>query len=631
MIKSHILFILHYYLVILFNSFDILRKNRPFKFNRIVKRAIICDRCDIWRSDMDKKQSIIAKIHGMLVDFATKYLYTETTEIKDKCFLFVLSLHILGTLLIIPAMLLVGHYTLGIMYIFMGLSLFIEVFLISKFKNKIELFEKITCVACELIVAPVFFMSGGLSGGGLFFFLTVVVFSFLVLRGSFRICNLVFSTIVMIFTVFLSVKRPDLCTVNGAIVSPEVSAFANAVSCLACIFILVAILSYQLFLHGVQEKQLEKAKQEAEQANVAKSMFLANMSHEIRTPMGVVIGLSEMIQHEDNIHAVHDMASNINRTAGMLLNVINDILDFEKISKGKMDIVDTEYFAEEVITDFRTVGAGRAEAKGLKYTVSATKAVPNVLFGDEIRLRQIGTNIINNAIKYTESGSIDVLVDYDDSREMLIIKVTDTGKGIKAEDLPYIFDSFQRVDVKNNRHIEGTGLGLSITKRLTDAMGGKVSVTSEYGSGSTFIAEVNHKKVENPTISKDKGQNKEYHLNDVKVLYVDDTKINTIVFNGLLKGTGIDATYAFSGPEALSIVKEKTFDIIFLDYFMPGMDGMETFKKLRENGTTCPIIVITADAVNDAEKRFLDFGFDNYLSKPVQRNDLLNMIEGYTK
>ncbi|MDO4966291.1 MAG: ATP-binding protein [Lachnospiraceae bacterium] len=580
---------------------------------------------------MDSNQSIIAKIHSLLVSFATKHLYTDTTEIKDKCFLFVLNLHIIGSLLIIPAMLLVGHYTLGIMYLFIGASLIIEVFLISKFKKNIEFFEKITCVGCELIVAPVFFLSGGLAGGGLFFFLTVVVFSYLVLRGTFRKANLVFSSLLMIFTVYLSVKRPDLCTVNGTTVSTEVSAFANTISCISCIFILIAIFSYQLFLYDLQAKQLEKAKQEAEQANVAKSMFLANMSHEIRTPMGVVIGLSEMIQHEDNIHAVHDMASNVNRTAGMLLNVINDILDFEKISKGKMDIVDTEYFTEEIITDFRTVGAGRAEAKGLKYTVSASESVPEVLFGDEIRLRQVGTNIINNAIKYTESGSIDVLVDYDNVREMLIIKVTDTGKGIKAEDLPFIFDSFQRVDVKNNRHIEGTGLGLSITKRLTEAMGGKVSVTSEYGSGSTFIAEVSHKKVENPTISKNKGQTKEYHFNDVKVLYVDDTKINTIVFNGLLKGSGIDATYAFSGLEALNIVKEKAFDIIFLDYFMPGMDGMETFKKLRENGTTCPIIVITADAVNDAQKRFLDFGFDNYLSKPVQRNDLLNMIEGYTK
>lgn len=580
---------------------------------------------------MENEKSFISKIHRKLVDFAEKHLYTEKTEIKDRCYLFVLNLNIIGTTAVIPAMFIVGHTALGILYsIFVAIFL-TQILLISKFKEHIELFEKVTCVCSELIMIPVFFISGGLSGGGLFFFLMVTVFSFLVLRGRFRIINFVFSVVVIITSVSQSLRHPEWCLVNGQPVSPTVAAFSTTISCLACVFVIISILTYQLYLHAEQDDKLRKAKQEAEQANISKSMFLANMSHEIRTPMGVIIGLSEMIQHENNIHAVHDMSANINRTSGMLLNIINDILDFEKINKGKMDIVDTEYFTKEVITDFKTVGGGRSESKGLKYNISLSSTVPEVLFGDEIRLRQVGTNIINNAVKYTESGSIDVFIDYDTDREMLILSVKDTGKGIKAEDLPYIFDVFQRVDVKNNRHIEGTGLGLAITKKLVEAMGGSISVTSEYGVGSTFTVELAHKKVDNPTISPNVKQIKEYHFDDVKLLYVDDTKLNTLVFNGLIKESGIDATYAFSGPESIEIIKNKNFDIIFLDYFMPGMDGVETLNELRAIGVTCPIIVITADAVNDAEERLLALGFDDYLSKPVQRNVLLDMIGKYTK
>lgn len=572
----------------------------------------------------------IQKLYITLTAFANKYLYSENIDIKDRCFLFVIFLNITGTALIIPPMFIVKHTALGFIYLTLEILLLLQIYLLSKFKQ-FDLFEKITCVSSELVMAPIFFMSGGLAGGGLFFFLTVILSSVLVLRGLFRNINLIFSIILMMYSVFLSLEHPEWCYVNGEEVSPAVSGFSNTISCLACASIIIAVVSYQLFLHKEMDSQLEKAKQDAEQANAAKSMFLANISHEIRTPMGVVIGLSDMIQKEDNIHAIHEMSSNINRVSNMLLNIINDVLDYEKINKGVMDIVDVEYFTDDIVTDFRTIGAGRSEMKGLKYSIHVSDTLPKVLYGDEIRLRQIGTNIINNAIKYTDQGSVDVLVDYDLEREMVILSVKDTGKGIKPEDIPYIFDSFQRVDIKNNRHIEGTGLGLAITKKLTDAMGGSVKVASEYGVGSTFIAEVAHKKVDNPTISRDMNQIKTYNIGKTKILYVDDTKLNTIVFNGLLKGTDINASYAFSGMEALEIVKEKSFDIIFLDYFMPQMDGIETFNKLRESGITCPIIVVTADAVDDAEQKLLAAGFDTYLTKPVKRENLLAIIEKYVR
>lgn len=580
---------------------------------------------------MDKKQSFISRIHTKLVDFAAEHLYTEETEIKDRCYLFVINLNILGTLAVIPAMFFAGHILLGVLFSICVVLFISQLLIISKFKKYISFFEKLTCVCSELIIIPVFFMSGGLSGGGLFFFLMVMVFAFLVLRGYFRIFNLIISIIGMILVVISSLRHPEWCLVNGEPLTPEMSAFSTMVSCIVCGFVILSILSYQLYLYVEQDDKVKKAMLEAEHANNAKSMFLANMSHEIRTPIGIIMGLSEMIQNESNINAIHDMSANIGRSSGMLLNIINDILDFEKINKGKMEIVNNEYFSQEILSDLKTLSAGRAEAKGLKYSISLSDTVPEVLFGDESRLRQIGTNIVNNAIKYTETGSIDISMDYDTDREMLILSVTDTGKGIKEEDLPNIFDVFQRVDIRNNRSIEGTGLGLAITKKLAEAMGGSISVTSEYGVGSTFTVEVAHSKVDNPTISHDKPQIKEYHFDNTKLLYVDDTKLNMVVFNGFINGTGINATYAFSGSEAIEIAKSNTFDIILLDYFMPEMDGVETLGKLRELGVTCPIIVITADAVNGAKDRLLDSGFDDYLSKPIQRNILLDVIDKYSK
>ena len=565
------------------------------------------------------------KIQNALVKFAEKNLYSKDIKIKDKCFLLFLFLMLIGTVAIIPPIFILGQFRMGVVFVVGLLLLLVEFILINKYR-KYRVFEIATCFMFQLMIPPVFFMSGGLAGGALFFFIISIVFSYLVLESYVKVIHFIFCIVVVSVTVAISIAHPEYVAVSSA----GTAMVANVVSCIVCCMVLIFVFSFQMHLHAEYEVQLRAKEEEAKQATVAKSMFLANMSHEIRTPMGVVIGLSEMIQGEDQIEAVHGMAKSINRTAGLLLNVINDILDFEKVSKGMMEIINAPYRIDAVIGDIKNVSEARCVSKGIALSIKKTPSVPDFVLGDETRFRQIATNIVNNAIKYTEKGFIDVILDYNTGNDKLILIVKDSGKGIKKEDLPYIFDSFQRSDVKNNRHIEGTGLGLAITKKLATAMGGSVSVISEYGKGSTFTVEVAHKKIDAPKLSEspERGTASD-DVADIagkKIFYVDDTKMNTIVFNGLLKGTGVDITFAFSGEEALDIIKDNTFDIIFLDYFMPGMDGVEVLNKMREMGVEIPIVVLTADAVNNAKERFLNEGFDDYLSKPIQKNKLISII-----
>lgn len=578
---------------------------------------------------MDMEQKLSYKLYKSLAGFAEKNLYSKDIQIRDKCFLLFVGLQLIGTIAIIPPIFYVGQYALGAIFTVGLLCLLCELWLIKKYR-KYEIFEILTCVLFQLMIPPAFFMSGGFSGGILFMFLMSIVLSYLVLTGKRKYIHICFCLVVMAVTVMASIKHPEWTEVNGQQISQTTSMIANTVSCITCGFVLICILSFQMYLHNQQEEMLRIKEEEAHSASVAKSMFLANMSHEIRTPMGVVIGLSDMIQQENNIDVVHGMAKNINRTSGLLLNIINDILDFEKVSKGMMEIIDVEYKMADIIGDFKNIGEGRCASKGLAFSVKVTESVPEFLLGDETRFRQVGTNIINNAIKYTDKGYVDVIIDYNQALQKLILIVKDSGKGIKEEDLPFIFDSFQRSDVKNNRHIEGTGLGLAITKKLTQAMGGTVSVISEYGKGSVFTVELPHKKLESISEVK-KETSEEYDFSGKKIFYVDDTKVNTLVFNGMLKNSGAETKFAFSGQEALDIIKAEKFDIIFLDYFMPGMDGVDVFKSMREMGIETPIIVLTADAVNDAKKKFLDIGFDDYLSKPIQRPALFSTIDKYTK
>ena len=396
------------------------------------------------------------------------------------------------------------------------------------------------------------------------------------------------------------------------------------------------------------KEEAEKAKEIAQQANRAKSDFLANMSHEIRTPINAVLGMDEMILRESNNPQIREYASDIKQAGSMLLSLINDILDFSKIESGKMDIIQVDYDLGILLGDTIDMIRSRAEEKKLQLELKIESNTPVHLHGDEVRLRQIITNILTNAVKYTPEGKVTLTVSgkkVSEEAVQLYISVKDTGIGIKEEDMGRLFDSFQRVDESRNRNIEGTGLGLSITMRLLNLMGSRLEVKSTYGEGSDFYFYLEQKQLDDEVIGDDvlkyyeneKGKNsistEQFYAPDAKILVVDDNEMNIKVFLGLLKNHGMQIDTAMSGKECLALIEKNAYHIIFMDHQMPEMDGVETLRRIRELKTNrskdAVIIILTANAVSGAREMFLQEGFRDYLSKPIIAVQLEKMIQKY--
>ena len=380
--------------------------------------------------------------------------------------------------------------------------------------------------------------------------------------------------------------------------------------------------------------ELDKAREEAEAANKSKSAFLANMSHEIRTPINAVIGMNEMIIRESSEEAVVGYAKNIESAGKNLLSIINDILDLSKIEAGKMEIINTEYSLIGLINDVVNMISFKCREKNLKLMINLEPTLPRRLLGDEVRIRQVIINILNNAVKYTNEGSVTLTVtgEKEDDMVNLAVSVKDTGIGIKKEDIHNIFGKFNRVDLENNQSIEGTGLGLAITGGLLQAMNGHVHVESEYGEGTEFLIHVPQKIIDSQpvgeyreglteTTGKPEKYRESFHAPGAVILHVDDTKVNHSVMKSLLKKTGVKMDMAINGPDSIALAKEKKYDIILMDYRMPHMDGIEALQAIRndEEGQNkeTPVICLTADAVSGARERYMSEGFTDYITKPV--------------
>ena len=377
-------------------------------------------------------------------------------------------------------------------------------------------------------------------------------------------------------------------------------------------------------------------------ANKAKSNFLANMSHEIRTPMNAIIGMDEMILRESKDLKVIKYANGIHSAGKTLLSIINDILDLSRIESGRMEIIPVNYETLSVFNDIANMTMGKALEKGLSYEINIDENIPSALNGDEIRVRQIMLNLINNAIKYTDEGGILVTASYDRETERLQIEVGDTGNGIRDADMKNLFVSFQRLEESKNRNIEGTGLGLNITKQLVEMMGGNIDVRSEYGAGTVFTVEIIQSAVDDTPIgdfsqslNKLRIRTAEYRplliAPSAKVLIIDDNDMNLEVLEGLLKDTRIKITCGSSGRECISELKETDFDVIFLDQMMPGMSGTETLNVIKKEhlADKVPVIALTADAIAGARESYIKEGFTDYLSKPVIYDDLEKILYKY--
>lgn len=391
-----------------------------------------------------------------------------------------------------------------------------------------------------------------------------------------------------------------------------------------------------------ERKVLELEKDAANASNKAKSDFLANMSHEIRTPMNAIIGMDEMILRTSPGDPIRKYALDIQSAGKTLLSIINDILDFSKIESGRMELKPVEYSFASVMNDVVNMTMKKAQEKGLEYRIKVSEDIPSVLLGDEIRIRQVMLNLINNAIKYTHEGYVSVDVSYNRETSMLQLVVSDSGIGIKNEDLGKLFNSFQRLEEDKNRNIEGTGLGLNITMRLVRMMDGTIGVNSKYGEGSTFTATMKQEIVDEKPVG-DFAQNllklqehtQEYRPGliapSARVLVVDDNDMNLEVLEGLLQDTRIKVTPAESGHDCLELLHEQSFDVIFLDQMMPGMSGAQTLAEIKKQhlADNTPVIALTADAIVGARENYIKEGFSDYLSKPVMYEALEAMLLKY--
>lgn len=388
-----------------------------------------------------------------------------------------------------------------------------------------------------------------------------------------------------------------------------------------------------------QYNEIIAAKEEAERANNAKSQFLANVSHEIRTPINTILGMNEMIYREADNEKIINYSIDIKNSGKTLLSIVNDILDISKIESGKIRIIPGEYDIRNMLVDTIHMAEIKCREKKLRFMYEISPDIPRNLYGDELRLKQVITNIVTNAVKYTEQGHVMLKVFHEsisDDEINLVVSVEDTGIGIKDEDKDKVFNKFERLEENRNKTIEGTGLGLSICRSMLELMGSELNFISTYGSGSVFGFSVRQKKIGDEKLGNIKPQGGKsgryvpsFTAPDACILVVDDNVMNLTVVKSLLKTTKIQIDTADGGFKCLEKVREKRYSLILLDHMMPDLDGTETFNRIRSEDNLCkdiPVVVLTANALSDSKENYLKLGFDGYLSKPVEPDKLEKTI-----
>ena len=487
-------------------------------------------------------------------------------------------------------------------------------------------------IGTNVVFFPMLFInSGGTESGMPVWFVLGLVYIFLLFEGRDFWIAMTLSLVSFLGTYLLCYYRPYLVPESTRFYS-----FSDSFFALVCVSLFIGILlKIQSRTYEQEKKSAEAQKKEVEQIARSKDTFFANMSHEIRTPINTIIGLNEMILREDISDEIAENAINIQNASKMLLTTINDILDLSKLESGKMDIVPTQYEISSMFSDLVNLIWIRAHQKNLEFKVDIDPEIPSMLYGDEIRIKQVVTNMLTNAVKYTSSGSVTLSAKGERvaaDQILLRISVQDTGMGIRKESLDYLFSSFKRVDESDNRNIEGTGLGLNISKQLIEMMGGKISVDSVYHQGSTFTVEVKQRIVNvrpigviNFATQKQLNHRAAYRQSfiapDARILVVDDNSMNLMVVVKLLRDTKVKVDMAESGREALQKTAENTYHVILMDHMMPEMDGAATLRAVRSQTKgfcqKTPVIALTANVMSDAEQVYRNMGFDGYLAKPI--------------
>ena len=490
----------------------------------------------------------------------------------------------------------------------------------------------ITIVVIFMFLFPVmFFKSGGYKGGMPSFYIFGILFTIFMLEGWLMFFCVWLELIIYIFTIGIAYYYPD--TVIWFQSEKEI-----VVDVLTGVVVSSASLGVAMYLHfRIYKKQqvfLTQAREEAMEANRAKSTFLANMSHEIRTPINVMLGMNEMILRESESREVVQYAKSVEMAGNYLLSLINNILDITRIESKKLDIIEEKFSLRQLVQEVCLIGAKQAEAKNLEFVVDVEETLPKYLEGDALHIKQVILNLINNAVKYTKKGK--VFLEVCQEEKQISFSVKDTGIGIKKEDMEALFDMFMRADIKRHRNIEGSGLGLTIAKELCEQMGGHIQAESIYGKGSNFTVYFPLKDAGTEKIGQWKvvegepvqEKRKKFFASEAQILLVDDSEQNIQVITSLLRRTGVQLDTAASGFECIEKVRNKKYHLIFLDYMMPEMDGIETFHRLKKevNGQSVPVIALTADVSTGIHQHFLSEGFSDYLSKPVMWEKLEELL-----
>ncbi|MBO4905179.1 MAG: response regulator [Lachnospiraceae bacterium] len=421
----------------------------------------------------------------------------------------------------------------------------------------------------------------------------------------------------------------------------------------AVLFMICIVLTYRLLTGMIAwqaeaTERMKEASDAAIAADKAKGQFLAHMSHEIRTPINAVLGMNEMIQRESKEGNILEYSDNIQMAGKNLLSLINDVLDFSKIEDGKMEIIPVRYMTASMVASLISSISERAKGKGLELVADINENTPSELWGDEVRIKQIITNILTNAVKYTDNGTVTLRISHEDIPDsddiLLKVSVEDTGIGIKPEEMKKLFAEFERIDVVRNRNIEGSGLGMSITKSLLGMMGSTLNVESEYGKGSTFSFDLRQKvmsrtpvgdymKTHRDALDRSRGYKVKFTAPDAHVLVVDDSKVNLIVFTKLLKQTKVRIDTSLSADDAIARTRTQHYDVIFMDHMMPEKDGVEALHEIRADegnlNTETPMVCLTANAISGARDVYIKEGFDDYLTKPIDSSKLEEMLLQY--